>query len=92
MAADTTFRGDPSARSGPAPAWVVVVKWAAIALVVAFGTLISWRLVEQGHALFVVLIAFVVMAVVAVYATRANVSGIEMDVNYRPSLWSARKS
>ena len=37
MAAETTFRGDPSARSGPAPAWVLVVKWAALARVVAFG-------------------------------------------------------
>ncbi|HET7720364.1 MAG TPA: hypothetical protein VFK43_10385, partial [Acidimicrobiales bacterium] len=73
MAADTTFRGDPSARSGPAPVWVVVVRWAAIALVVAFATLVSWRLVEQGNSLFVVLIAFVVMAVVAVYATRRAV-------------------
>jgi arabinogalactan oligomer/maltooligosaccharide transport system permease protein len=72
-AADTTFRGDPSTRSGPAPAWVLVVKWAAIALVVAFGTLISWRLVQDGRGLFVVLVAFVVMAVVAVYSTRRAV-------------------
>jgi arabinogalactan oligomer / maltooligosaccharide transport system permease protein len=73
MAAEPTFRGDPSTRSGPAPAWVLVVKWASLALVVAFGTYISWRLVEQGHTIFVVLIAFVVMAFVAVYATRRAV-------------------
>ena len=49
MAAETTFRGDPSTRTGPAPAWVLVVKWVLLALVVAFGAYVSWRLVEQGH-------------------------------------------
>lgn len=71
--ADTTFRGDPSTRTGPAPAWVLVVKWVSIALVVALATLVSWRLVEQGKSLFIVVVAFVVMAVVAVYATRRAV-------------------
>ena len=72
-AADTTFRGDPSTRTGPAPAWVLVVKWVSIALVAALATVVSWRLVEQGKSLFIVVVAFVVMAVVAVYATRRAV-------------------
>ena len=29
---------------------------------------------------------------VLIWATRQGVSGLEMDVNYRPTLWTARKS
>ena len=74
MAVDTTFRGDPSTRTGPAPAWVLVVKCGLLALVVAFGAFVSWRLVEQGKSIYVVLVAFVVMAALAVYSTRRAVA------------------
>ena len=73
MAAEPTYRGDPSTRSGPAPAWVLVVKSVLLALVLALAAFVSWRLVQQGHSMFIVLVAFVVMAVVAVYATRRAV-------------------
>ena len=73
MAVETSFR-DPSTRTGPAPVWVLVVKWVLLALVVAFGVFVSWRLVEQGQSMYVVLIAFVVMAALAVYSTRRAVA------------------
>lgn len=55
------------------PLWAIVVKWAALALVVIGAFLLATRLADQGYALYVVVLAFVLMAVLAVYSTRRNV-------------------
>ena len=59
--------------SSPAPIWVLVVKWAILAAVVAAGVWISNRLIELGYGIWIVLVAFMVMAVLAVYSTRRAV-------------------
>lgn len=55
------------------PLWVTIIRWGAIALVVAAGFVVATRMAEQGYGVYVVVVAFVVMAVLAVYGTRRNV-------------------
>jgi arabinogalactan oligomer/maltooligosaccharide transport system permease protein len=73
MAAEPHFHEDPSAVTGPAPRWLQVFRGLALAAVLLLAGYISLRLVELGHFMWVVLVAFVAMAVVAVYATRRAV-------------------
>jgi arabinogalactan oligomer / maltooligosaccharide transport system permease protein len=50
------------------PLWVLVVKWALIALVMATALYIATRLAAEGYWLMVVLTAFVGLAILVVYA------------------------
>ena len=59
--------------TAPTPLWLNIVKWAAIALVVAAAFWISTRLADQGYTAYIILAAMVVMAVVVVYSTRRNI-------------------
>lgn len=52
------------------PLWLLLVKWVALAAVVAFGFWVATRLTVLGYEIWVVLVAFVVMAIVVVYSTR----------------------
>lgn len=55
------------------PIWVHVLKWGALALFAAGAFVVATRLADEGSALLVVITAFVLMAVLAVYATRRSV-------------------
>ncbi|MDN5768329.1 MAG: ABC transporter permease subunit [Humibacillus sp.] len=55
------------------PLWAVIVKWAALALVVIAAFYLATRLADEGYTLYIVILAFVVMAVLAVYSTRRNI-------------------
>jgi arabinogalactan oligomer/maltooligosaccharide transport system permease protein len=55
------------------PLWAVVVKWLALAAVVIAAFALATRLADQGYALYIVVLALVVMAVLAVYSTRRNI-------------------
>lgn len=55
------------------PAWVLIVKWGLLALVVAGLVVVAQRLIEDGNWLFVVVLAFIAMCVLAVYGTRRAV-------------------
>lgn len=59
--------------TNPTPIWVHVLRWGAIALVAAGAFVVATRLADQGSWLAVVVTAFVVMAVFAVYATKRAV-------------------
>lgn len=60
----------PADRSGRPPVWVVAVRWLSLAAVVAAAFYVCTQLVDQGNGIWVVLVALVTMAVLAVYATR----------------------
>ncbi len=53
-----------------APLWVVVLKWLMLALVLAGAALVVQRLIEQGYWVMVVLVGFVALCVVAIYASK----------------------
>ncbi|MDN5796430.1 MAG: ABC transporter permease subunit [Intrasporangium sp.] len=55
------------------PLWAVIVKWAALALVIVGAYYLATRLADQGYTLYIVVLALVVMAVLAVYSTRRNI-------------------
>jgi arabinogalactan oligomer/maltooligosaccharide transport system permease protein len=55
------------------PLWAVVLKWLLLAIVVVAGFVLATRLADQGYALYIVVLALVVMAVLAVYSTRRNI-------------------
>ena len=58
------------AASFKTPVWLLVVKWLLLAAVVAFAFWVATRLTALGYEIWIVLVAFVVMAILAVYSTR----------------------
>jgi arabinogalactan oligomer / maltooligosaccharide transport system permease protein len=62
---------EPPQSSVPrTPLWVQIVKVGILAVVVAFAFWVSSRLAMLGYEIWIVLVAFVVMAIVVVYSTR----------------------
>lgn len=59
--------------STPTPLWATVVKWACLAVIVLAAFYLATRLADEGYTPYIILLAFVVMAVLAVYATRRNI-------------------
>lgn len=55
------------------PLWAVAVRWTLIAVALAALGYLAMRLVEEGHWLMVVIVAFLATCVLAVYATRRAV-------------------
>lgn len=55
------------------PLWAIIVKWAALALVVVAAFYLATRMADQGYGLYIVLLALVVMAVLVIYSTRRNI-------------------
>jgi arabinogalactan oligomer/maltooligosaccharide transport system permease protein len=55
------------------PVWAIVLKWAILAIVAAATVVIATRLADQGNALWVVILAFVLMAILVVYATQRSI-------------------
>lgn len=55
------------------PWWVVAVRWALILGVVTLALWVTQKLIVDGNAILVVLVAFVATCVVAVYATRRSI-------------------
>ena len=64
----------PAGQPPATPGWVLAVKWAAIALALAAATYLAYRAVEAGAWLFVVVAAFLAMAVLTVYSTRRGIT------------------
>ena len=58
----------------PTPLWAPVVKWVVLALVVALCGYLVQRTISAGYPFAVVIIAFVLLAVLAVYSTRRAVA------------------
>ncbi len=63
----------PAYHSPKPPLWAVIVKWAALALVVVVAYYLATRLADQGYGLYIVILAIVVMAVLVVYSTRRSI-------------------
>ncbi len=55
------------------PVWVLVVKWALIAAVLAGAAFVIQRLIAEGFWMMVVLTAFAALCVVAVYASKGMI-------------------
>lgn len=55
------------------PLWAVIVKWAALAVVVAVAFYLATRLADEGYTFYIVILALVLMAVLAVYSTRRSI-------------------
>lgn len=60
----------PPAKGAP---WATALKWALIATSLLLAAYVATKLAAAGHALAVVGVAFVAMAVLVVYGTRRNV-------------------
>ncbi|OFE15851.1 sugar ABC transporter permease [Humibacillus sp. DSM 29435] len=63
----------PTYHSPKPPLWAVIVKWAALALVVVVAFYLATRLADEGYGLYIVILAIVVMAVLVVYSTRRSI-------------------
>lgn len=66
-------RPDRLEFSARTPAWVLAVRWGLLALALVGLSYIALRLVEAGYAVMVVLVAFVALCVLVVYATQRAV-------------------
>lgn len=67
QATKTSPAGQTTTRT---PLWALVVKWLALALFVAAAFYLATQLADQGYAVYIAVLAFVVMAVLVVYSTR----------------------
>ncbi|MBB2986779.1 ABC transporter permease subunit [Terracoccus luteus] len=63
-------KASPAQSMYRTPLWASVLKWVALAVVVAAAFVLATRLADQGYTLYIVVLALVVMAVLAVYSTR----------------------
>ena len=74
--ASTTLAGTPQSLDYATrpPVWVSVTKWVLIALCVLVLLYVAQQLVEAGHWMMVILIGFVAMCIIAVYATRRGIA------------------
>lgn len=52
------------------PLWAVIVKWAVLAVIVAAAFWLATSLADEGYGLYIVVVALVLMAILAVYSTR----------------------
>ncbi|GAA1155364.1 ABC transporter permease subunit [Ornithinicoccus hortensis] len=55
------------------PLWLIVLKWLLLAVLAGVLVYVSMQLAEAGHVVWVVLVAFVGLCVLAVYGTRRAV-------------------
>lgn len=58
---------------GHTPWWALVIKWVLIAASLALCLYVATKLADQGYTMWVVLVAFVAMIILAVYATKRAV-------------------
>ncbi len=63
----------PAYQAPKPPLWAVIIKWLALALVVVAAFALATALANEGYTFYIVIVALVVMAVLAVYSTRRSI-------------------